>query len=216
MVHVRNVDAERAAIVAILAPQLGVLHHKASGYELNFVLFSGIGATADMARQYTAEALCDLFEDIGIRLVISDDIDLEAIGREIAEQKAAQDNPTDPNAPRMQRPTHREMQPGETLADVAPALIHDPKRDLGDKTPLGRVMQPTDRQKLQFNKGALDAMNPRAKAFHFVQRMVKPLLEKQGCSVLSVDNGQDGMQEPTKVTLHIDLPSETLSKGTRR
>ena len=214
--EIRTVDAEREAIVGILAPQLGVLHHKASGYDLNFVLFSGIGSTADMARRYTAEALCDLFADAGVRLVISEDIDLDQIAADIAAAKAEADNAeANGDGPKMQRPTHREMQPGETLEDVAPALIHKPERDKADTTPIGRLMAGVDPRTMKTNKDAFAAMSPTAKAYQFVIRMVKPLLERQGCSVMTVDNSQDGKTKPTKVTLHIDLPGETLMKGAK-
>jgi hypothetical protein len=217
-VQIRTVDAEREAIVGILAPQLGVLHHKASGYDLNFVLFSGTGETADLAKRYTAEALCDLFTDIGIRLVISDDINLTDIAADIAAEHAeAQDD--DPNAPKMQRGQSKPMADGETLADVAPALIHNPKRDTDDTTPVGRLMagmNGVDPKAALASKEAFNALSPRAKAYQFVVRMVKPLLQRQGCSVLAVDNSQDGLTEPTKITLHIELPTEVLNKGTRK
>ncbi|HEY2066342.1 MAG TPA: hypothetical protein VGG84_10325 [Gemmatimonadaceae bacterium] len=217
--ELRTIDAERDAIVKMLAPRLGVLHHKESGYDLNFVLFSGTGEVSNMARRYTAEALCDLFADAGVRLVVSDELDLDAIADELNEERdKAAAEAAEAGAPTMQLPESEPLPDGKTLADVAPALIHKPERDkvVEDNTPLGRLMAGMDPRTLQTNKATWAAYTPAKKARQFIDSAVKRLLERQGCSVLIVDNSDDGMKVPTKVTLHVDLPSDTLTKGTKR
>lgn len=221
----------RKLVEAILAPQLHTLYHRRTGKHLRLVAIPGSDRGA-LLREMYAEAFLDLLDSNNLIVVRKPDIeatypegaDLEVDldDTDLAEPQAAPpqyrqfkrmkpgDDITDAMAPTLGNDRDRPgavVPTADNLADAAPSLLADGPPDDDPAAMLGRGaagMRPTDEA-----REAFEQLGARMKAHELIKTIITPLLRRTNCAVIVVDNADSRPdRQPSKVTLHIDLPQD--------
>jgi hypothetical protein len=216
-VKVKTTTERRKTIEQLIAPQLHTLYHRRTQKRLRLVAIPALGGKdGAYVRQCYAEAFLDFLEQNNLLVVRKPtteqlteqgiELDLEPADLRPIEQIPA------PRIYHRIRPGENNdgddnwWQPGDPEPELPPAVIAQ-KTD--DDDPADRLEQrptPTDAAREAFHR-----TGRRGRAITAIRTILPPFLRKLACAVVLVDDAdQQPDNKPTKFTLHIELPHDTI------